>query len=219
MTVAWEGYLREVMPDVAGCPIRVAENAIRNAAIEFCNNSRVWRDSVTDVPIVQGTSEYTLVPPTDSEIISTYYAKFSDSNIPLPTIPEQHLARGRQNPTQQKPKWFHAGSPPVIELFWVPDAAYTLEVKAILKPTKASTLGPDFLYNDWLEEISHGAKARLKSMSGRIWSDKTSVKFHRREFIKGWTEARIRDTKSNVQSSTRLKPGYFGSYRRSSGSF
>jgi hypothetical protein len=213
MSINWEDFLKEVMPDVMGCPIRVAENAIRNAAIDFCNESRAWRDDCADVPTVQGTAEYTLVPPTDGEVVAVYYAKFSDSNIPLSTIPEQHIKRGRQNPIQQKPKWFHAPTPGVIELFWTPDEIHTLSVKAILKPTKSSTNGPDFLYNDWLEVIAHGAKARLVMMSGREWFMPKMYTYYKKEFIKGWTDARIRDSKSNVQSSTRLRPGYFGTYR------
>jgi hypothetical protein len=215
MAVEWKEFLKEVLPDVKGCPVRVAENALRNAAIKFCNESRCWRGSVTDVPTVQGTSVYTLVPPAESEVIATYYAKFTDSNIPLPTIPEMHLDRARQNPDEDKPRWFHSPTPAEIELFWTPDAVYTLNVKAMLKPTKAATECPDFLYNDWLEEIAHGAKARLVMMSGREWFNPKMHDYHNKEFIKGWVEGRIRDAKSNVQSSTRLKPGYFGNYRGS----
>jgi len=205
------------MPDVAGCPITVALNAIRNSAIEFANQSRVWRDPIEDVATAQGVPEYPLVTvnPSDEEIIALYKCQFDDQTWPLSTIPVIHLDNARLSTTEQKPRWFNQPTPASIELFYTADAVYTLRCQAILKPTKASTFGPDFFYNDWLEPIAAGAKARLLAMK-RPWGDKSMVSYHRRLFINGWTEARIRDSKSNVASSSRAKPQAFGIYRGSS---
>ena len=85
----------------------------------------------------------------------------------------------------------------------------------MLSPTRAATGAPDFLFNDWLEPIACGAKSRLMMMNGRDWFSPKLAQYHSKQFIKGWTEARIRDSKSNVQSSTRLTPGYYGTYRGS----
>lgn len=217
MPINWEDYLKEVMPDVKGCPIRVAENAIRNAAIDFCNESRAWRDPIDDVTTSADVHTYPLSGPTDSEIIALYYVKRNSANLPLKTIPDMYLDRHRQNPNTQEPKWFHQPSPQEIRFVWTPDAEYTYKCKAILKPTKDAESGPDFLYNDWMEVIAHGAKMRLKMMSGRDWFDPKTASYDRKEFIKGKTEARIRDAKSNVASSTRARPGYFGTFRNSGG--
>lgn len=213
MAVNWENYLQEVLPDVAGCPIQVAENAIRNSAIEFCNKSRVYRDKLADMLTAQGTAKYTIATPVDSEMIALHKVQHNDQTFPLPTIPAIHLDRARLSTNEQKPRWYNSPTPAEIEFFFTPDAIYTVELWAILKPTKAATSGPDFLFNDWLEPISSGAKARLLAMSGRPWSDKSMVKFHRREFTDGWVEAKIRDAKSNVFSSSTLRPQNFGSYR------
>ena len=214
MTINWENYLKEVMPDVMGCPISVAENAIRNSAIEFANQTRVWRDRCSDVPLVQGTALYTLVPPADSAVIATHKVQFDDSTQPLSTIPIIHLDTARLSTTEQKPRWFNDPTPGKIEFLYTPEQSYTAEVWAILKPLKDSTFGPDFFFNDWLEEISSGAKARLLAMK-RPWGDNSMVKYHRRLFINGYVEARIRDSKSNVMSSSTARPQPFGVYRGS----
>lgn len=213
MAKTWEDYLLEVLPDTPGCPVQVAENAIRNSAIEFCNESRVWRDRPDDVPVTQGTSVYPIVTPANSEMIALHRVKHADESTPMFTIPTIHLDQARLSTTQQRPRWFNQPTPATVEFFLVPDATYTIELWAILKPTKDATEGEDFLFDDWLEPIAHGAKARLKAMAARPWGDKSMIQFHRRLFINGWVEARIRDAKSNVASSSTARPQSFGQYR------
>lgn len=217
MSVDWEDYLKEVQPDVAGCPIKVTLNAIRNAAIEFANQSRVWREDIDDVVMVQGQSVYPLVTQNvdDEQIIALHKCQFADQTFPISTIPAIHLDNARLSTTEQKPRWFNQPTPATIEMFYTPDDnSGTLTCKALLKPTKTSTFGPDFMYNDWLEPIASGAKAKLLAMK-RPWGDKSMVSYHRRLFINGWTEARIRDSKSNVMSSSTVRPQPFGIYRGS----
>jgi hypothetical protein len=217
MSVDWQDYLKEVQPDVSGCPIQLTLNAIRNSAIEFANQTRVWRDDVEDVVMVQGQDVYPLVTlqPNDESVIALHRVQFTDQTFPLSTIPAIHLDNARISTTEQKPRWFNQPTPDQIEMFYTPNGSSgTLECKAILKPTKTSTFGPDFMFNDWLEPIASGAKAKLLAMK-RPWGDKSMVSFHRRLFINGWIEARIRDAKSNVMSSSRVRPQPFGVYRGS----
>lgn len=220
MPVSYESFLREVMPDVSGCPIQIAENAIRNSAIEFCNETRVWRERIVDVPVLADTSTYTLdTTGSDgaSNVVTVHRAKFSDSSRPLSTIPTQHLDDQWQ-PTgnTQRPWYFNCQSPPVITLYPTPSEALTLEVWAILKPTLDGTEGPQFLFDDWLEAIAAGAKSKLMYMSGRVWSNPKMAPYHRQIFVRGTTEARIRDAKSNVQSSSFMTPRVkFGRYTNS----
>lgn len=218
MAIDWEDYLPEVLPDVPGCPDRVAIDAILQSAIEFCNQARTWRQQLTDLVTAQSTATYDIevegLLPADSEPLAIHKLQHNDFSRPLATISKQQLDIYRLTDTEEKPYYFNNDEPKVVRLYPTPDAAYTMFIWAILKPTKASTSGPDFLYNDWLEPIAHGAKARLCAQAARPWGNKSMVRFHRSEFIGGYVEARIRDTKSNVQSSTVPYPSRrFGVYR------
>ena len=228
MAADWTAYLPEVMLDVAGCPDSVAKNAVKQAAIEFCTESRCWTDQIDDVTTVASTGTYELAATTlqtaygiDIEIVAVRKVQRPTAARPLPTIPSQHMDRWSPQTSTDEPRWFNSEQSFVtgatrsrfISLYPVPDDVYTYNVWATLRPKKTATSGPDFLYDDWLEPIAHGAKARLKAMSNRPWADPKMIDFHRREFIKGWTEARIRETKSNVQSSTVVAPRQFGNYR------
>ena len=223
MAVEWEQFLKEVLPDVKGCPVTIAENAIRNAVIDFCNQSRVWREDAAPISLVQGTSAYTIDvsavdPAGEAQIVTVHKVRLTDSNIPLPALPLQYADDFITQTAEQRPEWFYCKSPPQI-VFGpaAPDAAYTTaELKVVLKPTRDATQAPDFIYNDWLEEIAHGAKYRLMAMEGRPWAAVDMVSYHRREFVTGWTEARIRDVKGNVQSTTMAVPRQkFGRYHNS----
>lgn len=223
-------FLPEVMLDVVGCPDSVAENAVKQAAIEFCGQSGSWTEQIDSVTTVQSTAEYLLeataiqtetgVSPI--EILAVRKVQKSGSKITLPTMADQHADRYGSFTTEDEPRFFNAGGhsnanasalSTYITFFPTPDAAYTYDIWAILKPAKTVTQLPHYLYNDWLETIAHGAKARLKAMSGRPWADPAMVGFHRKEFINGYVEARIRETKSGVQSSTVVAPRAFGFYR------
>jgi hypothetical protein len=219
VAVSWEDFLREVLPDVAGCPVQIAENAIRNAAIEFCNETRVWRERIVDIPLVQGTVLYTLDTTgakAAADVLAVHKVTLNDSTRPLSTIPKQHLDQQYLVEDEQRPWYYNNDEPSKIRFYPAPDTAYTGEVHAALKPTRTATEGPDFLFTDWLECIASGAKSKLMAMAGRPWSDPKMVRYHRDIFVRGYVEARIRDVKSNVQSSSFMMPARkFGRYTNS----
>ncbi len=219
MPVDWEQFLKEVQPDVKGCPAQITENAIRNAAIEFCNESRVWRDQAADINILQDnagpyTIDISAINSGQALILATHKVKPVNNNLPLKVYPIQ-LQDDRYTRTgRAEPQWYYFQTPDTLFVGpGVPQEDVTAEVFVTLKPTRDSTSGPDFLFDDWLEQIAHGAKARLMAMAQRPWANLDMVPYHRREFIKGWTEARIRDAKSNVVGSSKTFPDMkFGRY-------
>lgn len=220
MAVNWEDYLKEVMPDVDGCPIQVAENAIRNSAIEFAEMSRVWREKLPDITTVALQADYTPTPPTDARILAIHKIISNDRQIALWTLPEEQLDRFKTPDTPTEPQWYNAPTPDTLRIFPDPDdnngQNYVLEVWAILEPTRTAESGPDFMFDDWLEPIAHGAKARLMAMAGRSWAVPEAVAFHAKMFKDGWVTARIRDAKGNVKSSSQVLPygnSQFGFYR------
>jgi hypothetical protein len=213
MPTQWNNFLQEVAPDVSGCPKSVMRNAVRNSAIEFCNESRAWRTQITDITTAIGTKTYSLTVPTDSEVIMVSRLLIVGDVRPLPTLSNKHLNRYKIATDNGRPNFYNSEIPGQVSFYPTPDAIYTGEVFCVLKPTKASLEGPDFLFNDWLDAIAAGAKARLMAMAGRPWTNVKLVKLHRATFVRGYVEARIRDAKSNVESSSDTRPQSFGFYR------
>jgi hypothetical protein len=56
----WSGWYDAVLIHAPGCPIAVADFAIKRSAIEFCVESQAWRKAVPSIDSVAGTGEYTL---------------------------------------------------------------------------------------------------------------------------------------------------------------
>lgn len=227
MAVSWDDYLGEVMPDVYGCPHRVAIDAIRAAAIEFCNKSRVWREILDpDITLADGVEDYTLTPPVNALIMGVHKIQLYDPAAngapdarPLPMLSHPHFDfYSKRTQDRDKPRHWLGVEPSVVRFYPIPDdKGYTAKIWATLKPTRDSTEGPDFLYNDWEEAIGHGAKAKLLAMVGRDWANPQAVQYHQRAFINdGWVEARIRDAKANSVNATTAQPrghSHFGVYR------
>lgn len=58
-----DGFLNEVMPDLPGCEVPMAANAIRNASIEFLERSNNWRATLDPIYVMPGTATYAIAQP------------------------------------------------------------------------------------------------------------------------------------------------------------
>lgn len=238
MPVSWDEYLQEVLPECQGCPVRMAINAIRNAAIEFVEQSRSYREVLPDLTLTQSQDTYTfgvaaalptpdIIIPDGTSMLGLHKAQLVTNgqrdDKPLFTIPLQHQDRFRIRQAEDRPYYYYQRTPDQVTFIPIPDGnqTYVVELQALLHLSRDSTEAPDWLYDNWLEEVAHGAKFRLKAMSGRGWENLDMVPYHRREFYGGINEARIRDSKSNVMSSSTADPqrNRFGHYRRRRGYF
>lgn len=213
MPVEWKQFLQEVMPDVPGCPVRVAENAIRNSAIEFCDETRIWRERAADIAMtVAGGITYPIdisaINSGEATMIAPHRVRLADSEKPLSVLAKPYLDDQWLVDGPRRPQWFYSNTPG--EITFGPgetiDKDNTAFIWVVIKPSRAALTGPDFLGEQWFEEVAHGAKARLMEMPDKPWTQTNRVKYHRDKFVKGYVEARIRDAKSNVVGSTKAVP-------------
>ena len=56
----WGDFYDLIMPDLPGCPFVVVDNALRQSAISFCEQSLAWRWDHPDISIAAGTAAYAL---------------------------------------------------------------------------------------------------------------------------------------------------------------
>jgi hypothetical protein len=57
----WSVFYDEILPWVPGCPIVLADAAIRRTTQEFLDRSEVWRSWLTPINSAANTQGYTLV--------------------------------------------------------------------------------------------------------------------------------------------------------------
>jgi hypothetical protein len=182
----WDLFLPQVAPETYGALHIMQIEAVRNAAIEFCEKTRTWQEQQAPYPlptIVAGASPFLDFQFDTGQLVYEILAAGlcnTNSNISTEVTP-----RTAQWADERYPGWqsgAHVGTPSnVVQIssdqFAPLPAAngepWTLVLHVALKPDRASTSGPDFLYNDYYEQIAAGAKARLMGMTGKPWSNPT----------------------------------------------
>lgn len=205
----YTSFLPQVMPYVKDCPQPIIEDAIRNAAIEFCEKTHIWKEDLDAISIVGGTSEYTVVVPTGATLMSIDSCWYSDRLL----IPKgsDELAR-----IFRLCDWHSAEGDAVYytrdtldKIILVPtpqnDLTDGLKIRGVLAPTRTSTSVEDFIFEDHLDAIAAGARARLYAIPGQPFSDVTLALLHRREFLAGVGEAKIKANKGMTRASLRVE--------------
>jgi hypothetical protein len=205
MTIEWSEYLPEVTPDCPGVSGPMAENAVRNAAIFFARHSTVVRETQTAVDIVAAQSEYTIALPTGLRVVSPILVEVEGA--PVYSISENELNTISPNWRNQPVRAYHMEDDVTLRLLWAPSAAVTggLITRFSFEPTRDSTGGPDALYNDWLEVIAAGAKARLMRQNKKLWTDRRRSEDEELDFKGGIDRALGRAMKSRTNRPTHVQ--------------
>lgn len=179
-------FRADILPDVPTCPNAIVDQAIRNAAIDFCRYTLTWRYTLSPINVVADTAEYALTPPSDSLIESIHYATHDDTPLVKTTEAEMDSEEGWRDNTTTSPDKYYISSRGTIKLVYTPEDSLIngLDIIVILKPTQTATTLADTLYDDHLEAISHGAKSRLFAKPGKPWTSADAAIYHDAMFMK-----------------------------------
>jgi len=211
MTIAWDNYLPEVLPEVPNCPDQVAINAIRSAAIDFCQKARVWRASFGPLSLTANTPTVLLGVPADTELVTIIQAAIlsngSWGDISGPYSEEhldQEISGWREKTTDTLPFRYLNSGTNSIRVYPVQTANQANVLKGVmaLKPSRSATGGDDILYNEWLDYIASGAKAKLMSNLTAEWKNENGAVLHHGMFRKGVNIAIARQLKGGRASLT-----------------
>lgn len=188
--IKWEKYFSRVMPEVKGVPAPMAIQAIRDAAIEFCQKTWIWKQ---DIPyeMEEGFREIFVSVPRGARLVSVIYLL---ENGRQKHLPENIMIKSQRSPVE-------------AELPAEKDKEY--EARVALKPSETSTEGPEFLYNDHAEAIAHGAKARLMYDLRKDWGQPELAGVHHQMFRQAIAQEKIRMQQGYSQKTSRVRPRRF----------
>ena len=203
---AYTGWFDYVIPDIPGITNTLAEQAIRNAVIDFCRRTLLYRKTLAAISIVGGTATYTVTP--DANTLVSDFLTVLVNGKPIDPQTEawldQEVLNWRTTATGPAKAYI---SPANNQITLVPkpseSIASGLVVAVAQRPTRASTECPDWLMEDYAEEIAHGAKARLFAMKRKPWSDPGLSKYHMGEFNAAIGIGAVRA--SQARTRTRLR--------------
>jgi len=215
MSKTWTAFLPQVAPTTYGAPEIMQVEAIRNSAIEFCEKSLAWQ--VNQDPYTIPTT----ILNTDPQIPFN-----TDAGILVHKVLNGRLQGfGVAQLTAQTPEWCdynypgwldgaQLGKPSNICQIspdaWVPVPAatggpWTAILRVAYKPSRDSTTGPDFLFNDYYEDIASGAIARLCAMPKKLWSETQLAMTHAAIFEEAIQRAKMRAARGFGRGRPRVK--------------
>lgn len=204
----YEQFLDEVMPHVPGCPNAIAINAIRNAAIEFCEKSLVVQRDHELVSVVRNVADYDLEAPTGQVVAKIMRAWFQATPL-MPIAPDEvgsirvYNARAEGADGPGDPRYIIQKNDTTFSLYPVPKENKPLSIfmRVAMKPSRASTQVEDVLFEDYLETIAAGARARLMLMPGKPYTSPELALANKTLFDQGVNLARHRATMGNTRAN------------------
>ena len=193
----------------AGVPVPIIDHEVREAAIQFCDRARVWREIQT-LDVVADQADYAPVLPVDgavSVVEDVYHNRVRLEMKPIDTLKEQYQDWQSQSGT---PLYYTQMQPGVIKLVPYPTAALTdaLSVRLVFQPARAAETLPDWLYEQYADVLGWGALVRLLLNPGLPCHSPALAAAYQTQFEQGLFRASRQSGKSFTRAPNRVR-GYF----------
>ena len=199
----WRDFVPHVQPSVPNCPVPTMVNAIREAAIEFCQATGIWPLISEKTTLLTGEEAYKLASPDNAEVEAVNIVRVNGRNLTPITEDDFYSKPKAAGP----PKHYVVVEPLTVLLWPAPDTMDigAMEVKASLQPSNASTESPAFLFTRHREAIVAGALSKLMIIPEKPWTNPQLSSFNEAKFKSKKNEARIIVEKGGTTASLRLK--------------
>lgn len=156
-----------VLSEVPGCPEFTAERAIRDACIDFCARTDIYRAEAQTLVVTAGITEYELDAPVGTE--PNHVKTILRNGRPLTASTYEDVITLIELSDRSYPQCFAQYDNANVLIGPKPVERESLKVLYTLKPTQSSTSIPDTIGNEWREALVSGALFRLQMMAGQPW--------------------------------------------------
>lgn len=195
MAAALSDFYPLVLPKVSGCPSIVVDEAILQAAAEFCEEAPVWRGWLDPITTVDATRTYALAVPaglTGAKIVKVVSVTLGGVEL-QPTSADEMIASGYAefDDTDITLQGYIAHSSESIALLKNPGADLALRVFVQYAPDTLVTTMPSSVVRAWKRGIASGALAQLYDMDGEPWANPGKMGLERQRFEKEYADARM----------------------------
>ena len=174
-------FMSRLLPQVPGCPQPTAQQALLDAAIEFCTETVVLQ-VITDPQRLQpGVGSYDADLPPNTELVRVMHAWCGTRKLDLAqpmrvgTRFAYEVTVGADSAPLGSPTALTVTPSGALSLLPVPDVptatAETLTMRVAVRPKITATQVPDELYFVWSDAVVYGALFRLAAMPGQAFSD------------------------------------------------
>lgn len=165
-------FFSRLQPQVIGCPEPLAQQALVDSAIEFCEFTQCLVVDLDPINARAGVGGYELDMPSQSRLAQVLRVWFEGRELgavpytsvhevePLTGVPVYHFCRDADEVLQ-------------LNLYPVPDkdAAKAIRVRVATKPARNATSVHASLLEQWADPIVNGAMRRLHEMPGQTFTN------------------------------------------------
>lgn len=213
-----ETLVPRVSRRVLGCPQTAMINALRDAAINLCEQADVWTFSVDDIVVFKNIAQYELQLPKDAEIVRVSGVSFGGTQMQIRTADWLDANRpGWRNDTgtpdachieMDDDRYFLRVTPKPTKT--EKDIERRVAIGFVLKPTSDATELDDFMVARYRDTIVAGALTQLYELPDRPWSDERRAAAFAGEFRAGVTAARSDVLRGFTDEPLSVQPREFG---------
>lgn len=209
-TVSYEAFLPEVMPYVQDVPEVVAVQAIRNACIQFCEETHYLQENLDPITGQVNVGEYDLdANDSNYKVVEIMQAYYGDQLL-IPKAQEelnQIYRTSNWEDLKGNPYYYFRPRASVVRLVTKPiiTEQNKLKVKAAIAPKRSSTTVDEEIFERFLEYIAHGARARLYNTPNQPYYDPRTAMEYTKRFNDEMAEVRTRVYKGLTRAAARIE--------------
>lgn len=204
-----EEFYTDIYPTVPGCPEMTIENAVRAAALGFCEKTGIVQYDMDPITVVSGQHEYDFESPDEMIVHSILNANYDGHPLTVLSskLIEQRYPRHREY--NGAPEGIFRKDACIFKLYPVPDTTKvnSLYMTVVVKPAPNSEYVPELLLNDHKQAIVDGALARLLMLPTKDWTNGALAGAHTAAFVGAITEASRRARRGDEGAAPKTKYG------------
>lgn len=165
-------FFPRLIPNVMGCPEPLAQQALLDAAITFCDQSLAVTVDLDPITVPVGATAVELETPDQTTIAQVLYAWYDKqllNSVPYGQFTD--IYRPNATPTDYTIEYLDEVAN--LRVYPAPTKAVTngLVVRVALRPTRTATQVHDILFQRYVEGIVAGAQSILCAMPDQPFSN------------------------------------------------
>jgi len=208
---SWARMLDDIAPDLPQCPIDLIQHHLRRATISLCEDSQVYRVNSDAVDLVAGEASVDMDLPSQTELVQVVLITFDGVEVkPLDIGTLQREQPRWRTQTGSAPQYYYGNGDDSISVYPIPDTSIAgkLYATVAVRPIETADGIEAWVYRKYGDGIVGRAKAELKAMLNKPWSDRGAVGAHEAAYMAKVATAISDAARSQSNTPRRSVPQY-----------